>query len=244
MSVPITGGFLGNIVDAGGDPATAAVNFISVGKHFSLNEGIYYHLPLTSTCFVSNMQRLLPGQLQPDTDIPTTDNCKNTTQECTYTSDCCPSGVGDVPEDEIATCQDGYCASSPDVAGGILTAEPFCVAWSKPDSGSGAIDTFAFAPLFAWPPIAILGVVYLLPFCPGLYGLTGALTANCQFCDFISGFPILDFNIGPVPFKLTIQFDGIAVSWAETGKLAYGTNSATAGGGITGIEAPQVSLSN
>jgi hypothetical protein len=58
---------------------------------------------------------------------------------------------------------------------------------------------------------------------------------NCLFCEFKLGFPIRDFTIGKAVFKFTTQWDGVALSWANQAKLAYGTNAAT-----SGDNAPQI----
>ena len=174
------------------------------------------------------MQALSPSELQiSDDNLPTTASCKatdDTDRTCEYTTECCPPGEDD---DFVVTCNpdNNLCEQGP----AVLSFEPFCLAWSKPDSTSTTIDTFAFAPLLPWPPIELVPkLIKVAPFCP--------IGGGCSLCELVLGYPISDFNIGPVRFKLTIQFDGVAVSWAATGKLAYGTNSAT-----SGDNAPQVS---
>ena len=98
--------------------------------------------------------------------------------------------------------------------------EPFCLLWSE-DKDSKSIDTLSFKPQSPWPP------VQFIPFTPSLLPLCKPTTANdaitlgCKGCDYHAGFPVGQFYIGPIPFKVTAKFDGIAVSWARPGKLAF-----------------------
>jgi hypothetical protein len=51
-------------------------------------------------------------------------------------------------------------------AGESAVVEPFCLAWSKDPSEPTKFDTFGFAPLQGWPPVAIDPfVVWFLPWC-------------------------------------------------------------------------------
>jgi hypothetical protein len=147
--------------------------------------------------------------------------------ECTVTSECCKK------EDFVVNCNDdtGRCESMPaGIDAGGFSVEPFCVLWSESDeSVATAIDTFAFVPATKWPPVVPLAVVgSLLPLCapPGKKLPSGN---ECKLCDFYRGFEIKQFLVGPVLFQSTIQFGGVAFSWADKSKLAFGTNLATAG---------------
>jgi hypothetical protein len=118
------------------------------------------------------------------------------------------------------------------VASQVSTFEPFCLLWSK--TGTNTIDTLAFVPLTFWPPIKPVPFVSLLPLCPIPLNPfegedQGSNPINCKFCEFILGFPIADFSIGPYPMKLTIQTGGVAMSWGDKAKLAFGTNAAVSG---------------
>lgn len=111
-----------------------------------------------------------------------------------------------------------------DVAGGVLAQEPFCLAWSKTSPTANNIDTLAFAPRKPWPPINPIPGLKLLPLCalPGnelVPGDDGIKAIKCKFCENQVGFPISDVTLGQTVFKLTVQWDGVAMSWADDAKV-------------------------
>jgi hypothetical protein len=123
---------------------------------------------------------------------------------------------------------------------GPFTAEPFCLLWSEVENGP-FIDTIAFAPLTAWPPVVLIPkLITALPYC----GIKGA-PVPCTFCDFYDGWPLAEFPIGPTVYKLNFQFSGIALSWADKGKLAFGTTESTKDlkiwDGFLNVDLPEVS---
>jgi hypothetical protein len=104
-----------------------------------------------------------------------------------------------------------------------FTIEPFCLLWSKSTSNEGFIDTLGFAPRTPSPPVAVLPGVQLLTKCP----LPFMAPAPCTNCEFAAGWPLEQFNIGPITCQALFQFRGIALSWADNAKLAFGTNEAS-----------------
>lgn len=203
--LPITQGFLGNLIVGLKDAGTGAT--VEFMKEIFNPEAV---------------------ASKPE-NIPNPENCLNTTEACQLTAECCKI------DGYIVTCNDNLKCDSqelPEEAGGVLSVEPFCLAWSKTSPTSSSIDTIAFAPQFPWPPLEPLpGVVSLAPLCPiPLNQLSledGSIVGNCKYCQFKLGLEIGTQNVGKYRFQRTVQFDGVALSWADQGKLAYGTNSDT-----------------
>lgn len=123
---------------------------------------------------------------------------------------------------------------------GPFVTEPFCLLWSQAES-STSIDTIAFAPATAWPPVVLIPkLVTAVPFC----GVKGFF-APCTFCDFHRGWPLTNDLIGSTVYKRNIQFSGVALSWADKGKLAFGTTKSTKDlkiwDGFLNVDLPEVS---
>jgi len=163
-----------------------------------------------------------------DGKIPDKMDCYDVGEECQLNAECCPL------DGSIVRCGEndakGICESQPLASiTGDYAIEPFCLLWSTSEDGGTLIDTIGFATLSGWPPIKPLPILSLLPKCAVPLNTLNLPTgpASCTNCEYILGFPITRFNIGPVPFWLTVQFDGIAFSWANKAKLAYGTNRNT-----------------
>lgn len=139
---------------------------------------------------------------------------------CELTAECCKEeGFLVNCNGDIGVCEKRAIA---DVGEAPFTAEPFCLLWSEAGDGN-FIDTLAFAPLTAWPPVVLIPeLVKVLPNC----GLLGD-PRPCTGCDFHDGWPLAEFAIGPTTYKLNFQFSGIALSWANRAKLAFGTTEST-----------------
>ena len=131
-------------------------------------------------------------------------------ENCIYTGEC--QDIDGYSKQCDGTCQ--YRDTGDDDT--PISIEPFCILWSK--DGNGFIDTFAFAPLVAWPPIVVTALSSIVPYCT-------PIGTACTWCEAYSGFPLPEFNIAGVPMKPTMQFRGVGISGA--GKLAFGENSAT-----------------
>jgi hypothetical protein len=218
--LPVTGGFIRNIIEsASSDVAKSVVSVL---------ESLF-----TIETILGN-PNLLP---------PLPADCLAKNQVCKLTSECCTSKVFSV------NCADGpndqqFCEWS-DLAPDVSTYEPFCALWSttEDDEGRKRIDTFAFVPKDLWPPIKPFPGISLLPLCPiplnpFAVPAGAAPLAGCKACEFILGFPITEFVIGGIPFQLTIQWGGVALSWADNAKLAFGTNVAI--GGSPDVSTPQI----
>lgn len=156
---------------------------------------------------------------------PDVANCvKQGEPKCKLTSDCCKR------TDFVVNCNanTGLCDSvvaGADVNG--FSIEPFCLLWSESDKVATAIDTFAFVPATRWPPIVPLVVTgSILPKCAlPLNELTPGV--QCVQCEYYRGFELGRFAVGPFMLQLTIQFGGVAFSWGDKAKLAFGTNDNT-----------------
>jgi hypothetical protein len=215
--LPITQGLVGNILDLGsniGFDSTATVDF-----------------------FRSLLD--INGVLENEDNIPNSDTClavttDATAPECVVTAECCKEEGFVVNCNAVKKrCEKAELANVP----GGFSLEPFCLMWSKTDSGT-TIDTLGFVPSSPWPPIKPIPLVSVLPLCPIPLNPFKAIppeddslegtTVDCKFCDFYFGFDLADFAIGPVKFKVTIQFSGVAFSWADEAKLAFGVNAGTA----------------
>jgi hypothetical protein len=134
---------------------------------------------------------------------------------CEFTAECCKT------EDFLVDCNDNQVCEQTaltDLQESDLTLEPFCLLWSKSDSNDGFIDTLGFAPRGPWPPVAFHNIKSL-PSCPK--------SKPCTKCEYASGWPVTQFNIGPITFQALFRFRGIALSWADNAKLAFGTNAGT-----------------
>jgi hypothetical protein len=152
--------------------------------------------------------------------------CQSKGGMCTLTSDCCKK------QSFVVNCNSGVCDDIAEAAPGTsgFSIEPFCLLWSESTRVANTIDTLAFVPATRWPPVKPLVVLgSILPFCarPGNRLSSGD---ECNSCEFYRGFEIgKPFGVGPFLFQLTIQFGGVAFSWADRPKLAFGTNGETKG---------------
>jgi hypothetical protein len=190
----ITPGFIGNLLffDQGVDGAVATVTLFA---------------GLLNIIDVLSNETNIPDRTDTGTCLAVDD-----TDKCKVTAECCEV-------DGFVDCNtDTNQCEKVDVG---FTVEPFCLLWSKTDSGN-TIDTLAFVPASPWPPIQPL------PFLPSILPVCQMGVIGCQVCDFYAGFEINRFEINNKGYVATIQFGGIAFSWAEEAKLAFGTNLATA----------------
>ena len=164
--------------------------------------------------------------------LPDPANCVGVGGDCQLNAECCPVDGSLVRCSEAESCESRQLTQVEN----DYAIEPFCLMWSEAE-GKNLIDTIGFATLGGWPPIKPLPILSLLPKCDipkNKLNLPSGGEAKCTSCEYILGFPITQFSIGPFPFWLTIQFNGIAFSWADNAKLAYGTNTGT--GGMDTIE--------
>ena len=109
------------------------------------------------------------------------------------------------------------------------------------------MDTIGFTPRSPWPPIDLLPqpsfLAKGLPAKLALWSRNRVLPScqspsypGCFYCEFVNGFEMgPPIEIGKIGYQATMKFGGFALSWADQGKLAYGTNSATGSG-----DAPQI----
>ena len=240
--VPITQGLLGNMIGGSSDGFSIMIDFLDVSSIF---------VCLSPKCSIvlkqllgSFANKMLQSMTNPEKIAENTDTdqgqCLNTADagECFLTAECCKE------EGFVVNCNtdNNQCAKTDatEVSGGDKSIEPFCLVWSRTSPESNMIDTLGFVPRSPWPPVEPIPFISILPLCPiplNQLAFPVGQTGNCKFCKFKLGFAIANFSVGPVPFKLTVQFDGFALSWANNAKLAYGANSDTSGG-----NAPQVSI--
>jgi hypothetical protein len=151
--------------------------------------------------------------------------CRNEGESCKLTSDCCKEQFFRLVNCNSTT---NVCEKiEPDTSG--FSVEPFCLLWSESTKVANTIDTLAFVPATRWPPIKPLVFTgSILPFCAAPKN-TLSSGNECKFCEFYKGFEGKRFSVGPFIFQQTIQFGGVAISWADRSKLAFGTNGETVG---------------
>ncbi|CAB9504369.1 Inherit from bactNOG: repeat protein [Seminavis robusta] len=166
----------------------------------------------------NSILRMMELLLNPETvadveDLPNAENCFQITEECQLTAECCrKEGFLVNCNEDTLRCEEKRLA---EVAGGTFAVEPFCLAFTRTAPDSLTPDSLAFAPRSPWPPMDLD------------FGASGLISD--ENCRFHSGWPTVEIPVFKILTKLTIQFDGIALSWADNAKLAFGTNADTSG---------------
>lgn len=204
--VPVAGGFMRTILQAAEE----------VGNDLVPGLISFFELLFTTNTVLDDDQNFPPNQA----------SCITADGTCEFTGECCRNdgfvvNCGGEDAGTSKVCNNQALASSVNAS----SFEPFCFLFSIADNGQ-FVDTMSFVPLTSWPPIQLVpGTPSILPFCVGQAGL------GCKLCEFHSGFPVAQFPIGPLRFMVTFQWGGVAYSWADKAKLAFGTNAALTGTG-------------
>jgi hypothetical protein len=154
--------------------------------------------------------------------IPTDVTCLEENDPCFFNAECCRTG-GDLTyyrgvyrSEEDEADQKGECihVEKKDID---FILEPFCLMWSP--NSVGGINTLGFVALRGWPPINVDPyIAWLLPWC---YLPSG----GCNYCELTNGVEaqVLTSSFGV--YQTTLQFNGFALSWADSAKLEFGTNA-------------------